>query len=156
MDALSLLRMLGALLLVLGLLAAALWTVRRYDLTLPQAWLGRLAGPASDKRLHVVERLAIDQKRSLLLVRRDETEFSLVIGPEGVTVLETGMKVKRIGDAAAPHPVETPQPQSRPAPLPEPPNSFAERIPVLPEVWFTQDGNMADLSRSARAGPDFH
>ncbi|MFD1961435.1 flagellar biosynthetic protein FliO [Novosphingobium panipatense] len=101
MDALSLLRMLGALLLVLGLLAAALWTVRRYDLTLPQAWLGRLAGPASDKRLHVVERLAIDQKRSLLLVRRDETEFSLVIGPEGVTVLETGMKVKRIGDAAA-------------------------------------------------------
>ncbi|MFC6622708.1 flagellar biosynthetic protein FliO [Novosphingobium panipatense] len=156
MDALSLLRMLGALLLVLGLLAAALWTVRRYDLTLPQAWLGRLAGPASDKRLHVVERLAIDQKRSLLLVRRDETEFSLVIGPEGVTVLETGMKVKRIGDAAAPHPVETPQPQSRPAPLPEPPNSFAERIPVLPEVWFTQDGNMADLSRSTRAGPDFH
>lgn len=148
--------MLGALLLVLGLLAAALWTVRRYDLTLPQAWLGRLAGPASDKRLHVVERLAIDQKRSLLLVRRDETEFSLVIGPEGVTVLETGMKVKRIGDAAAPHPVETPQPQSRPAPLPEPPNSFAERIPVLPEVWFTQDGNMADLSRSTRAGPDFH
>lgn len=148
--------MLGALLLVLGLLAAALWTVRRYDLTLPQAWLGRLAGPASDKRLHVVERLAIDQKRSLLLVRRDETEFSLVIGPEGVTVLETGMKVKRIGDATAPHPVETPQPQSPPAPLPEPPNSFAERIPVLPEVWFTQDGNMADLSRSTRAGPDFH
>lgn len=126
MDAWSLLRMLGALSLVLGGLLGALWCVRRYDLTLPRKWLDRLGNTAPQRRLKVVERLAIDQRRSVLLLRRDETEFSVMIGPEGVVVLDS---------TAAP---AQPQLAAVPAPAAHA-ETFASRIPVLPEVWFAQD-----------------
>ena len=84
MTVLALLRMFGALAIVLGLLAGALWAVRRFDIRLP----GRLgAGGAPDKRLEVVERLTVDPKRSLLLVRRDNVEHLVLMAPEGNVVL---------------------------------------------------------------------
>ena len=78
MDLLSLLRTLGALLVVLGLLAGALWAVRRSDLKLPQ----RLRDGAP-RRLQVVERLPLDARRSLALVRLDGREHLLLLSPEG-------------------------------------------------------------------------
>ena len=60
MDVLSMLRTLGALGLVLGMLAGALWAVKRYDIKLP----GRVT-TGSRKRVEVVERLALDAKRSV-------------------------------------------------------------------------------------------
>lgn len=84
MTILALLRMFGALGLVLALLAGALWAVRRFDIRLP----GRLGGAAApDKRLEVVERLTVDPKRSLLLVRRDNVEHLVLMAPEGNVVL---------------------------------------------------------------------
>ncbi|EJL24650.1 flagellar biosynthetic protein FliO [Novosphingobium sp. AP12] len=124
MDAWSLLRMLGALSVVLGGLMGALWCVRRYDLTLPRKWLERLGNTGPEKRLRVVERLAIDQRRSVVLLRRDDREFSVMIGPEGVVVLDSAL-----APAAAQAPAAA-------APAPE---TFASKIPILPEVWFAQD-----------------
>ncbi|MFD2577972.1 hypothetical protein ACFSTD_03690 [Novosphingobium colocasiae] len=49
MDALSLLRMLGALLLVLGGMVCALWAVKRYDLTIPRKWLEGLGQKSPEK-----------------------------------------------------------------------------------------------------------
>ncbi|MFL9841555.1 flagellar biosynthetic protein FliO [Sphingomonas sp. ST-64] len=84
MTILALLRMFGALAIVLGLLAGALWAVRRFNLRLP----GRIGGGGVDeRRLAVVERLSVDQKRSLLLVRRDNVEHLVLMAPEGNVVL---------------------------------------------------------------------
>jgi len=107
MTILALLRMFGALAIVLGLLAGALWAVRRFDIRLP----GRLgAGGAPDKRLEVVERLTVDQKRSLLLVRRDNVEHLVLMAPEGNVVLHEART-----DAPALRVIDTPAPKAAPA-----------------------------------------
>jgi len=85
MTLLPLLRMVGALVLVLGGLAGALWAVRRFDLRLPGR-IGVVARP--ERRLALVERLAVDPRRSLVLVRRDGREHLLLIAPEGHVVVE--------------------------------------------------------------------
>lgn len=85
MDLIPLLRSVGALLLVLGLMAGALWAVRRFNISLP-----RTLGARPDKRLCVVERLSLDQKRSLALVRLDGAEHLVLIAPEGNLLLGRG------------------------------------------------------------------
>ena len=87
MDIITLLRMFGGLAAVLGLLAGALWVVRRYDLKLPDRFL---AGGVS-KRLEVVERLSIDGRRSVALIRRDDREHLVLIAPEGLLMLDSHM-----------------------------------------------------------------
>lgn len=87
MDAYSLLRTMGALAVVLGLLAGALWIVRRYDIGLP----GRVANGGSSRRVEVVERTTLDGRRSVALVRRDGREHLILLAPEGNVMLETGI-----------------------------------------------------------------
>ncbi len=86
MDILSMLRTLGALGVVLGMLAGALWFVRRYDVKLP----GRVSATRR-KRVELVERLSVDAKRSIALIRRDGCEHLILIGPEGHATIETGI-----------------------------------------------------------------
>lgn len=81
MDAEAILRTFASLALVLGMLAAALWAVRRFDLRLP----GRAAASG---RLQLVERLSLDPKRSLVLVRHDGREHLLMLGPEGMSAID--------------------------------------------------------------------
>ncbi|MEN2786124.1 flagellar biosynthetic protein FliO [Sphingomonas qilianensis] len=88
MELFSVLRTLGALAVVLGLLAGALWLVRRYDLTLPGGMLGKFSGTAPVRRLALIERLPLDSRRSLVLVRRDDREHLVMIAPEGLLLLE--------------------------------------------------------------------
>jgi flagellar protein FliO/FliZ len=116
MDMLSMLRTLGALGLVLGMLAAALWAVKRYDIKLP----GRVS-TGSRKRVEVVERLALDAKRSVALIRRDGREHLVLIGPDGSTTLETGIVAPPREEA--PEPVKVAMPE-----LPAFAASFAKLI----------------------------
>ncbi len=96
MDILALLRMLGALGIVLGLLVGALWVVRRYNIRLPG---GMSMGGAGERRLAVVERLAIDARAARSrLIRRDDSEHLVLIAPEGLLLLESGA---RLGHASA-------------------------------------------------------
>lgn len=95
MGLLDLIRTFGALALVLGLLGFGLWAVRRFDLGLP----GRVGGPVA-RRIELVERTALDARRSLALVRRDGREHLILMGPEGNLVVET-MIVRDALDAAA-------------------------------------------------------
>jgi len=97
MDILSMIRTVGALGVVLGMLAGALWVVRRYDIKLP----GRVSGSAR-KRVELVERLAVDAKRSVALIRRDGCEHLILIGPEGHVTLETGIVAPEPVAAKAP------------------------------------------------------
>lgn len=85
MDLLSLLRTLGGLGTVLGILAGALWLVRRYDLRLP----GRSVS-GREKRLELIETLPIDSRRMVALLRRDGREHLILVAPEGHLVLEAG------------------------------------------------------------------
>ena len=106
MDLLSLLRMLGALGVVLGLLAGALWTIRRYDIKLP----GRVA-VGTGRRVELVERLPLDARRSVALIRRDGREHLILLSPDGAVLVETGIvrdaldaeaqAARAIADAAA-------------------------------------------------------
>jgi flagellar protein FliO/FliZ len=93
MEFLAVLRTLGSLAVVLGLLVGALWVVRRYDLRMPQKWLARLGDKLGDRtsvrRLELVERLAIDPRRSVVMIRSDAKDISLLIAPEGVIVLDS-------------------------------------------------------------------
>lgn len=84
MDALGMLRATGALLLLLGILAGALWATRRFDLRLP----GRM-GHRSEPRLELVERLVIDQRRSAVLIRCDSREHLVIVAPEGHVMLSS-------------------------------------------------------------------
>jgi flagellar protein FliO/FliZ len=129
MDILSMLRTFGALGLVLGMLAGALWVVRRYDIKLP----GRVSG-SGRKRVELVERLAVDAKRSIALIRRDGCEHLILIGPEGHVTLETGI--------TAPAPVVAPA-----AAEPAPAANFQADLAA-----FTNNfGKLVDLSRSKLA-----
>ncbi|QJU57412.1 hypothetical protein HL653_06050 [Sphingomonas sp. AP4-R1] len=84
MEILPLLRMLGTLALLLGALWGALWAVRRYDLRLP----GRTGGGPA-RRLQLVDRLAIDARRSILLIRRDSTEHLVLLSADHALLLES-------------------------------------------------------------------
>ena len=85
MDMLSVLRTIGSLGIVLGGLAGALWLVRRYDIKLP----GRAYG--ASRRLELVERLAIDPRRSVAHVVvetnivRDALDLAAVAAPVAPT-----------------------------------------------------------------------
>ena len=78
------LRALGALALLLGMLAGALWATRRFDLRLP----GRV-GHRPEQRLELVERLTIDQRRSAVLIRCHGREHLVIVAPEGHVVVSS-------------------------------------------------------------------
>lgn len=119
-------RTIGALGVVLGMLAGALWAVRRYDIKLP----GRVSGSAR-KRVELVERLAVDAKRSVALIRRDGCEHLILIGPEGHVTLETGI--------VAPQPVAAPATAQ-----PEPVANFQDDLAAFTNSF----GKLVDLSRA--------
>lgn len=102
---------------VLAMLSAALWAVRRYDIRLP----GRIGGGAQS-RLGISERIGIDARRSLLIVRRDQREFLLLIAPEGNMLL----------DEAAQEPETASLPETNHAvPMPPPPSPHCP-VPFFP------------------------
>ena len=80
------LRFVVALALVLGLIAVAAWAARRLGLA---GRLPMVTGKA--RRLGLVEAAPLDAKHRLVLVRRDDAEHLLLLGPAGATVVETGI-----------------------------------------------------------------
>ncbi len=86
----------GALGVVLGMLAGALWFVKRYNIRLP----GSMA-PRPGKRVALVERTGIDARRSVALIRRDGREHLILLAPEGNLVIESAIVADDIDRAAA-------------------------------------------------------
>lgn len=85
-DADLLLRFGWALLAVLALIVAVAWIARRM-------LLGARGGASgARRRLAVIEAVAIDAKSRLVLVRRDETEHLLLLGPAGAVVVEAAIR----------------------------------------------------------------
>ncbi|MDA0786727.1 MAG: flagellar biosynthetic protein FliO [Proteobacteria bacterium] len=85
MDLVSGLRFVLALVVVLGLIVALAWILRRYG-------AGRVSLGAAKGRIGVVEASHIDAKRRLVLIRRDGVEHLLLLGPTSEMVIETGIE----------------------------------------------------------------
>jgi len=83
-------RFLLALIFVLALIVVLAKTARRAGFGFPVAATRR----NSDKRLSVVEVIPIDGRRRLILIRRDNVEHLVMLGPTTETVIETGITSK--------------------------------------------------------------
>lgn len=86
MEASTYLRFVSSLVLVLGMIFAAVWALRRWGLGL---MLPRPGGGKAGRRLALVEALQLDGKRRLVLIRRDDREHLLLLGSEGDVVVES-------------------------------------------------------------------
>ncbi|HZD25458.1 MAG TPA: flagellar biosynthetic protein FliO [Alphaproteobacteria bacterium] len=90
MDWTSYLRFLAALIFVLALIGGLAWLARRTG-------FGGAAVPrrGSGGRLRVEEVLALDPRRRLLLVRRDDREHLILLGAASDLVIETDIRGPR-------------------------------------------------------------
>ncbi len=74
-----------AFVIVLGLIGATFWLVRRFG-------AGRLAaGRGRQPRLAVIDAAAVDSRRKLIIIRRDNVEHLLMIGGPSDVVVETNI-----------------------------------------------------------------
>lgn len=104
MEGYLVMRSLGAVVLLLGTCAGALWFVKRFRITLPGHPLAGQGG-----RLALVERISIDGRHTIILVRRDDREHLIALTPEGTTIIETGIPAEsRSAPAPALAPVARP------------------------------------------------
>lgn len=82
MEELSYLRFILSLVLVIGLILGVGALARRLG------WINRSLAPKG-KRLAILEVLVVDNRRRLVLCRRDDTQHLLLIGGEGDLLIET-------------------------------------------------------------------
>ncbi len=84
------LRFMLALLLVLGLIAGLTWAARRFGFG------GQLTPNAGkSQRISVVEVRTLDSRRKLVLLRRDDIDHLVLLGPNQDLHLEAGIPVPR-------------------------------------------------------------
>jgi flagellar protein FliO/FliZ len=76
MDPIEFIRALAALAVTLGLIGLAAWAMRKYG---PDA-IGRAIAARQDRRLKVVESLALDPTRRLVVVSLDGEERLVLLG----------------------------------------------------------------------------
>jgi hypothetical protein len=97
-------------LFALAALGASLWGYRAYttgDTSLP---LGGWFAPRPPPRLGVVEQATVDNRRRLVLIRRDDVEHLIMTGGPVDVVIETGISTPFAAEAAAPALEEAPSP----------------------------------------------
>ena len=87
MDLIDFARYLGALMLVLALVGFAALAARRFGVP------GIMTANAT-RRLAVVETLMLDTRHKIFILRRDDKEHLVLVGPEGSSVLEGGIAAK--------------------------------------------------------------
>ena len=87
MEIADYLRFALALAFVLGLIGILAIVAKRFGMA-PRISKGL---GTSDKRLRIVDVATVDAKRRLVLVRRDDVEHLILLGPTSETVVETGI-----------------------------------------------------------------
>ena len=126
-----------ALVIVLALIGVAAWLVRKFG----GSSLGSSAGRGRMPRLAVIDAAAVDGRRRLVLVRRDNVEHLLMIGGPTDIVVEPNIVrgTPQQAPQRAPAGTELPPPPARlpDAGWPEPDasrNEFEIREPAAPEL----------------------
>ena len=95
MEYTDVIRYFGALALVLALVGAAGYAVRRFGLP--------GIGGGKGRRLAMVDSLMLGSRHRLYVVRCDSTEHFLVLGPQGATLINSAPALKPVqptGEAA--------------------------------------------------------
>lgn len=103
LDLPNLLRFALALAVVLALIVVVAWVARRL-------LGGGVQGLGRQRRLALVESLALDGKSRLAIIRRDDVEHLLYLGPSGSTVIEAGLAPPRTAVRPAPAPENATEP----------------------------------------------
>src|SRR5471030_1964257 len=115
---------------VLALIGVAAWLVRRFA----GNRLGANTNRGRMPRLAVIDAAAVDGRRRLVLVRRDNIEHLLMIGGPTDIVVETNIVRAMPGrDQMPPRPAAGAEPQARTAPLPD------------AASWTDGDGSRSDM-----------
>lgn len=87
MDVIDLWRYFGALLLVAGLAGFAIVATRRFGVP-------GLIKPQNNRRVRIVESVMLSARQRLCLIRRDNVEHLVLIGPEGASVIERNIPAR--------------------------------------------------------------
>jgi flagellar protein FliO/FliZ len=85
MDGTLLLKFVCAFIFVIGLMMFFAWFMKKVGLANPAF------APSGRRRLKIIEMMALDHRRRLVLVQRDNVQHLLVLGPENETVIETNI-----------------------------------------------------------------
>ncbi len=83
MDMALLAKFFFAFAFVMSLMYLLSWFLKRIGLA------GQSMLPGGKRRLKIVEFLPIDHRRKLVLIRRDNKEHLIVLGPSGETLVES-------------------------------------------------------------------
>src|SRR5438093_2393146 len=117
-----------AFLIVLALIVLTFWAIRRFG----GIGLGAGAARGRQPRLAVIDAAAVDGRRRLVLIRRDNVEHLLMIGGPSDVVIEPN--IVRAGASVRDVPARQPAAADtlpRPVPLGEP-DTWPEQAPALP------------------------
>src|SRR5712691_11562786 len=154
-----------AFVVVLALIAAATWLIRRFGATR----LGGSSARGRQPRLAVIDAASVDSRRRLVLIRRDNVEHLVLIGGPSDIVVE--QNIIRAVPVAAPReapPVRgqeamprTPEIAQRPEPAPRPaqpewipqPEPVARGARAAEPSWTQQPEPVARQSRQAEPAP---
>lgn len=79
-------RMLAALVVVVGMMGALSLILKKAGLS------GAQPQTATAKRLKVIEKLPLDARRQLVLLKRDDVEHLVILSANGETVIEAGVE----------------------------------------------------------------
>jgi flagellar protein FliO/FliZ len=103
MDVIDFARYFGALAFVLALVGFAALAARRYG----AAGLSGLVNKnAKARRLSIVESLMVGPRHKLYLFKRDGVEHLVLIGPQGTSVVESGVAAPALAEILALHRTE--------------------------------------------------
>ena len=97
MELAEYLRYVAALVFVVSLIALFAWAARRFGF----GGVRVTSGPS--RRLAVVETLALDGKRRLVLLRRDGVEHLILLGADRETVIQGGISPTAITATGGDH-----------------------------------------------------
>lgn len=126
----SLLWPLFVLALVIAAIVVALWGYRAYatgDTTFSLAWL---LPARPEPRLSVMEQASVDNRRKLVLIRRDDVEHLIMTGGPVDVVIETGIPAPRIVEEAPAAPFADVEDRREPSPpvFSRTPRSFGQAV----------------------------
>ena len=133
-------RFIVAFVIVLALIGATFWVIRRFGGTR----VGAAAQRGRQPRLAVIDAAPVDGRRRLVLVRRDNVEHLLMIGGPSDIVVE--QNIVRAVPVTAPRDVPVPRTG---APEGGPVRTIADRAPPPDEEWTPPEP-----ARPAFARPD--
>lgn len=86
METPEILRFFLALVFVVSLMGGLWLILKRLGINGPL-----IIQPADKRRLKIIEILPIDARRKAILLRRDNTDHLVILGPSGETVIESGI-----------------------------------------------------------------